>query len=100
MQQLYQLIVPIHGVIMEFGVRWGQNLALFTSLRGIHEPFNYNRRIVGFDTFSGFPEVASEDGPLVKAGDYAVTADWMHELEQTLETHNAGSSIPQKRSMS
>jgi len=24
MQQLYQMIVPVHGVIMEFGVRWGR----------------------------------------------------------------------------
>ena len=27
---------------MEFGVRWGQNLALFESFRGIYEPYNYS----------------------------------------------------------
>ena len=32
MQQIYQLIVPVHGVVMEFGVRWGQNMALFSAL--------------------------------------------------------------------
>jgi hypothetical protein len=97
MQQLYQLILPVHGVIMEFGVRWGQNLALFTSLRGILEPFNYNRRIVGFDTFKGFPQVASQDGPLVKAGDYAVTKEWINELDQILDNHNKGSPISHKK---
>lgn len=97
MQRLYAMIVPVHGVIMEFGVRWGQNMALFTSLRGIHEPFNYNRRIVGFDTFEGFPSVASEDGGLVKAGDYAVVSGWMDELEAILDTHAQGSPIPHKK---
>src|SRR5689334_3827614 len=27
MQRLYEMILPVHGVIMEFGVRWGQNMA-------------------------------------------------------------------------
>ena len=61
MQRIYAEIVPVHGVIMEFGVRWGQNLALFSNLRGIHEPFNYNRRIIGFDTFEGFPAISGKD---------------------------------------
>lgn len=57
MQELYQQILPVHGVIMEFGVRWGQNLSLFESFRGMYEPYNYNRKIIGFDTFSGFPRL-------------------------------------------
>jgi hypothetical protein len=97
MQQLYQMIVPVHGVIMEFGVRWGQNLALFSALRGIHEPFNYNRRLVGFDTFSGFPAVSSEDGGSVAVGDYAVTENWKDELEAVLNFHEANAPIPQKK---
>ena len=27
-QELYQKILKVHGVIIEFGVRWGQNLSL------------------------------------------------------------------------
>lgn len=97
MQKLYTMIVPVHGVIMEFGVRWGQNMALFTSLRGIHEPFNYNRRIIGFDTFEGFPAVAAEDGGSVQAGDYAVVDGWMQELDSLLDIHAQGSPIPHKK---
>ena len=37
-------------MVIEFGVRWGANLGLFQSLRGMYEPFNYNRKIVGFET--------------------------------------------------
>jgi hypothetical protein len=83
-QKLYEMIVPVHGVVMEFGVRWGQNMATFSVLRGIHEPFNYNRRIIGFDTFTGFPSVSSEDGSAVKEGDYSVSTGWKDELEKIL----------------
>lgn len=96
-QHLYALIVPTHGVIMEFGVRWGQNMALFTSLRGIHEPFNYNRRVIGFDTFAGFPAVSGEDGDAVKPGDYGVASNWMAELDDILQLHNDASPIAHKR---
>ena len=97
MQRLYERIIPVHGVIMEFGVRWGQNMALFSILRGTHEPFNYNRRIIGFDTFSGFPSVSSEDGNAVQEGDYSVTTGWKHDLENILNFHEQNAPIPQKR---
>ncbi len=35
MHELYLKIINIHGIIIEFGTRWGQNLALFESFRGI-----------------------------------------------------------------
>jgi hypothetical protein len=97
MQMLYQMIVPVHGVIMEFGVRWGQNMALFSTLRGIHEPFNYNRKIIGFDTFEGFPAVAPQDGGGVQPGDYGVVENWKEELEGILDFHAQNAPIPHKK---
>lgn len=97
MQEIYQQILPVHGVIMEFGVRWGQNLSLFSNLRGILEPFNYNRRIIGFDTFAGFPSVSAEDGALVSNGDYAVTDGYMAHLESVLTYHQSNAPIPHKK---
>jgi len=61
MDFLYRQILNTHGVIMEFGTRWGQNLSLFAALRGIYEPFNRHRKIIGFDTFEGFPAISPED---------------------------------------
>lgn len=97
MQKLYEMVVPVHGVVMEFGVRWGQNLALFSALRGMHEPFNYNRKIIGFDTFAGFPSVSAEDGEKVAAGDYSVTRGWKEQLEGILQFHEQNAPIPHKR---
>jgi hypothetical protein len=56
MNHLYEQIVDVMGVVMEFGTRWGPNLGQFAALRGIYEPFNRHRKIIGFDTFSGFPK--------------------------------------------
>jgi len=96
MRKLYKKIIPVTGVVMEFGVRWGQNLALFSNFRGMYEPYNYNRKIIGFDTFTGFPSVNEEDGDLVKKGDYSVTNEWANQLEQILEFHNKNSPIGHK----
>jgi len=87
--ELYELIAPVPGAIMEFGVWWGANLALFESLRAVHEPYNYTRRIVGFDTFSGYPEGRPEDGddPLVHRGAYAVGSGHLQHLEEMLGCH-------------
>lgn len=93
MDMLYRSIVEVPGVVMEFGVRWGQNLALFCNLRGMYEPFNYNRTIVGFDTFSGFPETTAEDGDKVGAGDYGVSEGYREFLDELLSLHEAGSPI-------
>ena len=62
MDDLYRRIVDVPGVILELGVRWGQNLALFSALRTIYEPFNHNRKVIGFDTFAGFPSPHAKDG--------------------------------------
>lgn len=70
LSELYKLILPVHGAIMELGVRYGRDLATFDGLRTVYEPLNYGRKIIGFDTFTGFPSVHDKDGDygLVEVG--------------------------------
>lgn len=95
MQEIYQHIIDVHGVILEFGVRWGRNLALYESFRGIYEPFNHNRKIVGFDTFEGFPTIHQKDGSsdIIKQGAYSVTRNYEEYLENILNIHEQESPI-------
>jgi hypothetical protein len=97
MNELYQKILPIHGSIFEFGTRWGQNLALFSSFRGIYEPYNYNRMIIGFDTFTGFPEtgIDRKDGnsTIIDKGAYTTTKNYEKYLEKILDYHQSESPI-------
>lgn len=92
MHEIYKKIINTHGVIMEFGVRWGQNLALFENFRGMYEPFNYNRKIIGFDTFNGFPSVSCVDKNL-KKGDYGVSENYEEHLAKVLAYHESESPI-------
>jgi hypothetical protein len=87
----------VHGIIVEFGVRWGQNLALFHSFRGMWEPFNFNRKIVGFDTFEGAPPsaVSAVDGPSgsIQPGTFALPEGYAEYLDSVLSYHEKESPI-------
>lgn len=88
--EIYQHIIRVHGSIFEFGVRYGPNLTLLGSLRGIYEPLNANRKIVGFDTFEGFPHVDDKnDSKISKKGDFAVPAGYELYLEQLMALHES-----------
>jgi hypothetical protein len=88
---LYQKIVSHSGIILEFGCRYGGNLALYNNFRGTYEPFNYTRKIVGFDTFDGFPSVSEIDD--TKVGDYSVIDNYEKMLIDLLNIHNDNSPI-------
>jgi len=94
MNEIYKKILNVPGVAIEFGVRWGQNLTLFESFRGIYEPFN-NRKIVGFDTFEGFPSVHEKDGKseIVTVNAYSTTKGYEDYLKQILDYHEQESPI-------
>ena len=96
MNELYEQIVDIHGSIFEFGVRYGQNFSLLTSLRGIHEPYNHNRKLVGFDTWEGFPEVSAKDNTnLWEKGDFSVPKGYEGYLSQIIAHHESMAPIAQ-----
>jgi hypothetical protein len=96
MHEIYTKIINVPGVVMEFGVRWGQNLALFQSFRGIYEPYNYTRKVIGFDTFSGFAGVTEQDGnaPIVSEGTFSVTDNYQEYLAELLDYHEKEAPIP------
>jgi hypothetical protein len=78
MADLYKRFVNIPGILCEFGVWYGQNLVLLENLRAIFEPFNKQRKIVGFDTFTGY------DG---KPGFYDTGIEYKDYLARLLKTH-------------
>jgi hypothetical protein len=59
--EIFKLIQDVQGSIVECGVQFGGGLMSFAKLSAIMEPYNFQRRIIGFDTFSGFPEIHSRD---------------------------------------
>ena len=53
--------LEIKGSIIDCGFHHGNSLMTWAKLSAIHEPHNYHRRIFGFDTFEGFPELHAID---------------------------------------
>ena len=70
-QALFQHVLPVHGHIIECGVYLGAGLMTWAQFSAIYEPVNHVRRIVGFDTFSGFTGVTEKD-----KADNPVNANW------------------------
>lgn len=87
--ELYKQVLQVHGSIFEFGVRWGQNLVTLNNLRGIYEPFNHSRKIVGFDTFEGFVGTHEKDGghDVISSGSLAVSEGYEEYLQRVLNYH-------------
>lgn len=97
--EMYQKILEVPGVIMQFGTRWGRELALFEALRTTFEPFNHARRVIGFDTFEGYTAPHAKDGgeSVVREGNLATSENYEHYLEQILDIRDRMSVLPHVR---
>jgi len=59
--ELFKQVLEVQGSIVECGVLFGGGLMSWANLSAILEPYNFQRRIIGFDTFTGFPSVSDAD---------------------------------------
>ena len=59
--ELFKKIINIKGSIIECGVYKGSGVMAWAKLSESLEPYNFLRKVYGFDTFEGFPSVAEED---------------------------------------
>lgn len=59
--EIFKRILHVNGSIVECGVLRGGGLFTFAKLSAILEPVNHTRRIIGFDTFEGFPSLHEYD---------------------------------------
>ena len=57
----FKRVLGVHGSVVECGVFFGGGLMGWAQLSAIYEPVNHQRRVIGFDTFEGFPGMAGED---------------------------------------
>jgi len=85
--EIYKQFLDVEGCIMEFGVRWGQNLSLLAAVRAMFEPYNVKRKIIGFDTFQGFVGTGAQDGKktFFEKGGLSLPKNYEHFLNDILE---------------
>lgn len=59
--ELFKLQKDINGSVIECGCHLGGGLMAFAQFSAIYEPYNHTRKIIGFDTFKGFPTIHKKD---------------------------------------
>lgn len=95
LSDVYQRIQNIPGNFVEFGTWWGQNMVLLENLRAIYEPFNKQRTILGFDTFSGYTDLSEKDkkSDVWGEGSYSTGEDYVDLLAELLATHEGSNCL-------
>jgi len=59
--ELFKRIATVKGSIVECGVYLGAGVMAWAKLSETLEPYNFLRKVYGFDTFEGFPSVSEGD---------------------------------------
>ena len=88
-QEIYLLARRVPGLFLDFGTWKGSNMVLLENLRAIHDHFDNQRKILGFDTFKGylgFTGGESKD-PTLQNGTYALNSGYAQNLRLLISNH-------------
>tara|TARA_B100000029_G_scaffold253999_1_gene250842 strand:+ start:853 stop:1608 length:756 start_codon:yes stop_codon:yes gene_type:complete len=88
--EIFKKIIDVPGDIIECGVFFGGGLMTSAHLSSIFEPVNFERKIIGFDTFKGLTELSKFDSkisPLAKKG--ALSIDSFEDLQRCIELYDS-----------
>ncbi|RDJ32726.1 MAG: class I SAM-dependent methyltransferase [Crenarchaeota archaeon] len=92
---IFKNILNIHGNIIECGVFLGGGLMTWAQLSSIYEPINHTRKIIGFDSFTGFEKIHPKDevdGPeYIRPGGLATNA--YDDLKKCIEIYDLNRHI-------
>lgn len=96
---LFERVLHVHGYIIECGVFLGGGLMTWAQFSAIYEPANHIRRIIGFDTFTGFVNLNEKDKGdnvdyAVEGGLAAHAADDLHECIRLYDLNRPIGHIP------
>jgi hypothetical protein len=60
--EIFKRVLGVQGSVIECGVFRGAGLMALAQLSELLEPLNHQRKIIGFDSFAGFPGLTEQDG--------------------------------------
>ncbi|OQY04741.1 MAG: dTDP-6-deoxy-L-hexose 3-O-methyltransferase [Bacteroidetes bacterium 4572_117] len=87
--EIFKKVMNVKGSIVECGVYRGAGLMSWALFSDVLEPVNLTRRIYGFDTYEGFPNVSEKDENEMRnpqQGDlYANTFDELTAITKTYD---------------
>ncbi|MCW3079346.1 TylF/MycF/NovP-related O-methyltransferase [Segetibacter sp.] len=89
--ELFKLQLDLPGSIIECGCFQGGGTLAFAQLSAIYEPYNHTRKIIGFDSFAGFPDVSEKDKNFhrnYEKGDLKVYEGIEEEITQAVDLYD------------
>ena len=97
--EIFKRQMEVKGSIVECGVHHGGGAMTWAQISATLEPYNYHRKIIGFDTFAGFPGVVAEDGAgeHAKPGAFGEGYDVFSELTLAVREFDGNRFINQKQ---
>lgn len=97
--EIFKHILEVDGSIIECGVRHGGGLMTWAQLSAVFEPVNYTRKIVGFDTFTGFPGLSAGDDKSrsIHARTGGLAVDSYEDLSRAIDLYDANRPLGHMR---
>ncbi len=99
--ELFKLTMDLPGHYAEFGVYFGKAFFSWHKFLEVLTPTATHKKVIGFDSFAGFPNLSSQDGDENRTIQKQVgglnSASFWEEFEALLELHNNDSVIPAGR---
>jgi len=94
-KELFEKQINIKGSIVECGVHQGGGIMTWAKLSTILEPYNYHRKIIGFDTFTGIPSLAKFDGnkKFKKKTMFKERYDVLNDLKKSINEYDENRNI-------
>lgn len=94
--EIFKRILGVNGSIIECGVLYGAGLLAWAKFSSIFEPANHTRKIVGFDTFEGFPSVSAVDtrtGTFQELRAKGLTGSTLRHLQEAIAVYDLNRPI-------
>lgn len=98
--EIFKRILHVNGSIIECGVLHGAGIMAWAKLSSILEPVNHPRKVIGFDTFEGFPDIhekdlkGSDSSHLVRGGFTGSTFESIQKAVEIYDLNRPLSHIP------
>ena len=88
--ELFKKQIGIKGSVVECGVHQGGAIMIWAKISSILEPYNYHRKIIGFDTFKGFPKVSKIDknNKIVKKGMFSEKFNILDDIKLSIKDYD------------
>ncbi len=87
--ELFKKQIDLKGSIVECGVHQGGGLMTWAKLSSILEPYNYHRKIIGFDTFSGIPKFTKFDtDKKIKKPKFKENINILNDLKDSIDLYD------------